>query len=249
VVSQLLPAGESSALTAHDRESFLQPARNVWNRRLFRPLQDPSEGALSGEQTPTIDDRLMNTTNGGDLSMLVAAAGRDPQALDRLLSIIYDELKRIARYHLRGSAQRETLCTTELVHEAFLKIAAGAPVDWSGRAHFFAAASRAMRQVLVDFARRRGAAKRGGAWSRTTLADDHGSLQVQLDEILALNEALDRLESIEPRLRQVVEYRFFGGMSSEDIAALMGVSVRTVDRDWTKARMLLLRELEPSLSA
>jgi RNA polymerase sigma factor (TIGR02999 family) len=190
----------------------------------------------------------MHTPQAADVSVLVAAAGRDPRALDRLLSMIYGELKRIARFHLRGSAP-ETLCTTELVHEAFLKIAGGATVDWSGRAHFFAAASRAMRQVLVDFARRRGAAKRGGDWSRTTLVDEHGSLQLQLDEILALDEALDRLELIDARLRQVVEYRFFGGMSVTDIAALMGVSARTVDRDWTKARLLLLRDLEPSPSA
>jgi RNA polymerase sigma factor (TIGR02999 family) len=106
-----------------------------------------------------------------------------------------------------------------------------------------------MRQVLVDFARRRGAAKRGGDWSRTTLATDHGTLQVQLDEILALDEALDRLEAIDSRLRQVVEYRFFGGMSADDIAAVMGVSARTVERDWIKARLLLLRELEPSMTA
>jgi RNA polymerase sigma factor (TIGR02999 family) len=169
--------------------------------------------------------------------------------LDRLVPMIYGELKRMAHSHLRGSADRATLCTTELVHEAFVKLGAGTNVERHGRAYFFAAASRAMRQVLVEFARRRGASKRGGDWSRTTLDDEHGILDVKLDEILALDEALDRLEAIGPRLRQVVEYRFFGGMSREDIAQLLGVSSRTVERDWIKARLLLLQDLEPSHSA
>jgi RNA polymerase sigma factor (TIGR02999 family) len=191
----------------------------------------------------------MEYPESGAVTGLLAAAGEDTGGYDQLLSVVYEELKRIARCHLRHPGRRPTLCTTELVHEAFMKLARGTNDEWNGRAHFFAAASRAMRQVLVDFARRRGAAKRGGNWSRTTLTDEHGSLQVQLDDILALDEALDRLQAIDPRLRQVVEYRFFGGLSSEDVAQLLGVSHRTVERDWLKARLLLLRDLEPSLSA
>jgi RNA polymerase sigma factor (TIGR02999 family) len=187
-------------------------------------------------------------TEPSDVSVLLAEAGRDRRALDRLLAIIYGELKGIARRQLRGSAQKGTLCTTELVHETFIKLDGGSTTDWNGRAHFFAAASRAMRQVLVDYARRRGAVKRGGAWRRTTLGDAHGALEVQLDEIVALDEALDHLEAIDPRLRQVVECRFFGGMSSADVALVLGVSARTVERDWLKARLILLRALEPDRS-
>jgi RNA polymerase sigma factor (TIGR02999 family) len=190
----------------------------------------------------------MKTTNPGQVSALLAAAGHDRRALDRLLAVVYDELKRIAHVRLRDAEDGATLCTTELVHEAFLKLDGGGTVDWSGRAHFFAAAARAMRQVLVDFARRRGAVKRGGDWSRTTLADAHGTLEVQLDEILALDQALERLESVEPRLRRVVELRFFGGMSSAEVGDLLDVSARTVERDWIKARLLLLRELEQGRS-
>jgi len=171
-----------------------------------------------------------------------------PQTPDALYPVVYDELKRIAHRHLSldGGA---TLRTTELVHEAFLKLAPG-EAGWDGRAHFYGAASRAMRQVLVDFARRRQAAKRGGDWRPVSLRDaerdSETSLELELDGLLDLDAALDRLDAVDPRLRQVVELRFFGGLSEEDVAALLGVSPRTVERDWIKARLFLLRELEPA---
>lgn len=181
-----------------------------------------------------------------DPGAVIRAAQRgETQAIDQLLPLVYSELKRIARHHLRASPPRPTLCTTELVHEAFVKLAGGANLDGKGRAYFFAAASRAMRQVLVDFARRRRAAKRGGQWSRITLTDQHATIQVRLDEVLALDQALDRLGLIDARLRQIVEYRFFGGLSEAEIAQLLGVSTRTVERNWLKAKLLLLRELHP----
>jgi RNA polymerase sigma factor (TIGR02999 family) len=117
--------------------------------------------------------------------------------------------------------------------------------EWDGRAHFFGAAAQAMRQILVDFARRRGAAKRGGSWSVISLSGAEVALQFEADEILALDEALTRLDEASPRLRQVVELRFFGGVPEADIASMLGVSTRTVERDWLKARLLLLRELRP----
>lgn len=181
-----------------------------------------------------------------DPGAVIRAAQRgETQAIDQLLPVVYSELKRIARHHLRTSPPRPTLCTTELVHEAFVKLAGGANLDGKGRAYFFAAASRAMRQVLVDFARRRRAAKRGGQWGRITLTDQHATIQVRLDEVLALDQALDRLGLIDARLRQIVEYRFFGGLSEAEIAQLLGVSTRTVERNWLKAKLLLLRELHP----
>lgn len=158
---------------------------------------------------------------------------------------IYDELKRIAHRHLRVLDANATLSTTEVVHEAFLKLARSPASDWDGRAHFFASASRAMRQVLVDFARRRRAAKRGGDRPNVTLRDGQARLEIELDEMLALDAALDRLDAVAPRLRRVVELRFFGGVPEDDIARLLGVSTRTVERDWLKARLLLLETLEP----
>lgn len=168
---------------------------------------------------------------------------------DDLYAIVYEELKRIARHHLRAADGKATLSTTELVHEAFLKLGRGPEAGWEGRAHFFGSASRAMRQVLVDFARRRQAAKRGGARQRISLTDATGALDVQLDEILALDAALEQLNAVSERLRRVVELRFFGGLGEEEVARILGVTPRTVGRDWIKARLFLLRELEPREAA
>jgi len=162
---------------------------------------------------------------------------------DEMYALVYHDLKRVARYHLSRSAGH-TLCTTELIHEAYLKLGGSAGFD--GRAHFFGAASRAMRQVLVDFARKRAARKRGGADDPVTLADAHGALQTDLDELLALDDALEQLNAVDPRLRELVELRFFGGLPAADVAGLLGVSTRTVEREWLKARLFLLRELDPA---
>ena len=151
----------------------------------------------------------------------------------------------MARHHLRVGNDAATLSTTELVHESFLKLRGGSSTDWQGRAHFFGAASRAMRQVLVDFARRRRAEKHGGGATRVSLNDGDAALQIELDEILALDAALDRLASMDERLRQIVELRFFGGFSEREVAELLGVTPRTIERNWLKARLFLLRELKP----
>jgi RNA polymerase sigma factor (TIGR02999 family) len=166
---------------------------------------------------------------------------------DVLFPAVYDELKRIARRQRHAGGAPPTVCTTELVHEAFLRLARrGDP--WDDRAHFFGAASRAMRQVLVDFARRRRAAKRGGEWSRVSLSDGDGALDVELDEVLAIDAALEQLEAVDRRLRQVVELRFFAGVPEQELAQILGVSARTVERDWIKARLFLVRELDPRRS-
>jgi len=163
---------------------------------------------------------------------------------DELFPVVYDELKRMARRHLRMVRGRATICTTELVHEAFLRLSHREGVSWDDRAHFFGSASRAMRQVLVAFARRHFAVKRRGDRISLSIAEGDWPLEAQLDEILEIDEALSRLDQLNPRLRQIVELRFFGGLPQEDVAALLGVSVRTVERDWLKARLFLLRELD-----
>ena len=173
----------------------------------------------------------------------------DPDAelpgTDALFPLVYDELKRLARHHRRSVGAGATLCTTELVHEAFFKLAASTDASWEGRAHFFGAASRAMRQVLVDFARRRKASKRGVDVQVVTLSEAGSVVELQLEEILELDAALDKLNAVAPRLRLVVELRFFGGLPEEEIAHALGVSTRTVGRDWLKARLFLLEELAP----
>ncbi|MEO6526258.1 MAG: ECF-type sigma factor [Gemmatimonadaceae bacterium] len=171
--------------------------------------------------------------------------GVDRPETDALFPLVYDELKRLARHHRREVDARATLCTTELVHEAFFKLAGASGSKWEDRAHFFGAASRAMRQVLVDFARSRQALKRGGDVEMVSLSHAGTSIEMELEEILELNDALDKLNLVSERLRQIVELRYFGGLPEEEIAKVLGVSVRTVARDWLKARLFLLNELRP----
>jgi RNA polymerase sigma factor (TIGR02999 family) len=164
-----------------------------------------------------------------------------PDVLHDLMPIVYQELKSMARRH-RG-ANRATLSTTELVHETFLKLSGG-KAEWEGRAHFFGAASRAMRQVLVDLARRRDAQKRGGGARMVSLGESTATVEIELDEILTLDAALEELDEIDTRLREIVELRFFAGLPQTQVAELLGVSERTVERDWLKARLVLLEALE-----
>jgi RNA polymerase sigma factor (TIGR02999 family) len=170
--------------------------------------------------------------------LLTAASGGDAAALDRLFSLLYEELRRIAARRVGGAG--DTLSATALVHEVFLKLAAGAGVQAESRAHFLAVAARAMRQVLIDHQRERRAAKRGGDWARTTLGDGPAAVDLPADDALALADALDRLE---PRQRQVAECRLFAGMEESEIASLLGVSERTVRRDWVKGRAWLVQAL------
>lgn len=177
--------------------------------------------------------------------LLARAAVGDPQALDRLLPLVYDELRAAARRTLAREQVGHTLQATDLVHEAWFKLAGAAPVPWQGKAHFLAVAARAMRQVLVDHARRRHAGKRGGKAVHVTLGNAGAQETLPPEEMLALDAALERLEALEPRLRAVVEYRFFGGLSEREIAEVLGVTERTIQRDWAKARAWLHKEIYP----
>jgi len=177
----------------------------------------------------------------GELTgLLRAARAGDRAALDRLMPLVYDDLRRLARRQLNREAAPRTLQATALVHEAYVKLAAGAALDAADRTHFLAIAARAMRQVLVDEARRRRASKRGGDWARTTLSEGKQAVEFDPDELIELDRALEELE---PRQRQVVEMRFFGGLEETEIAAALGVSDRTVRREWVKARARLYRSL------
>jgi len=167
------------------------------------------------------------------------------ETLDRILPIVYEHLHAIARRQLAMREGGGTLSTTGLVHEAYLKLSDQSRVTWSDRAHFFALASVAMRHVLVDRAKARFAQKREGALRRVTLDSEQIPGDQQADALLDVNEALDRLSAVEPRLARVVECRFFGGLSEDETAEALGITTRTVQRDWAKARMLLRRALSP----
>ena len=163
--------------------------------------------------------------------------------LDDLFPVVYEELRRVAHRHLRGERPGHTLGTTALVHEAYLEMAKLDHLRWPGRAFTLAAASRAMRRILIDYAVARRAQKRGGGVAPEALDDAVAMAISRSDELLALDEALDRLAGVNERYGRVVECRFFGGMSVEETAEALGTSAATVKRDWTVARAWLNREL------
>lgn len=171
--------------------------------------------------------------------LLHAARDGDASAFDRLMPLVYTELKQVAGRALRHEYDDQAPRTTALVHELYLKLVDHAQIDWHGRAHFFTIAARAMRQILVDHARKRNAKKRGGDRQRTTLVERLLASEARWEDMIALDEALDQLDAVDTRLRKVVEYRFFGGMTESEIANVLDVSTRTVQRDWVKARAWL----------
>lgn len=182
---------------------------------------------------------------GLDVSELLQALSRgQPGALDRLLPIVYDELRRIAHGELRREHPGHTLNTTALVHEAYLRLVRIDRVEWRDRAHFFAMAAQVMRRVLIDYARTKKRAKRGGdAAVQVPLSETLDALVQQPEDLLALEDALSRLEAQNERQCRVVECRCFSGMSVEETAAALDTSPATVKRDWAFARAWLNREL------
>ena len=166
------------------------------------------------------------------------------ESLDRLVPVLYQQLRAIAHRQIVRRANGGTLDTTGLVHEAYLKVVDQSRAGVHDHAHFLALASLAMRHVLIDRAKARQRLKRGGVRRRITLAEDRIARDEQPEALLQLDEALTWLAELEPRLSRVVECRFFGGLTEEEIAEALGVTVRTVQRDWAKARMLLRRALE-----
>jgi RNA polymerase sigma factor (TIGR02999 family) len=174
---------------------------------------------------------------------LLAARGGDREVMDRLFVSVYDELRRIAHHALRHERTDHTLGTTGLVHEAYFRLVDQTRVEWRDRAHFFGVASRAMRQILVDYARRRGAVKRGGKVKVLALEEGMVPAEERAEALLAVDEALTRLSEHDAGLAQVVECRFFGGLTEDEIAEATGSSVRTVQRQWRRAKAWLYQEL------
>ena len=174
--------------------------------------------------------------------LLIAWRRGEPAALDELIPLVYDELRRIAAHYLRQERRGHTLQTSALVNEAFLRLI-DQTVDWRNRAQFFGIAARLMRQILVDHARHRGRAKRGGEQVQVALDEALDVAQTRDADLVALDEALTALAQFDPQQSRVVELRYFGGLTIAETAEVLGVSDSTVEREWNLARAWLLREL------
>jgi RNA polymerase sigma factor (TIGR02999 family) len=189
------------------------------------------EANLGADSPQDVTDLLRSWGNG------------DARALESLMSLVYHELRRLARHYLSGERAEHTLQSTALVHEAYIRLVDWRNVEWQNRAHFFGVAAQMMRRVLVDRARERQAAKRGSGAVKLTL--DHALEMPAVDQIdlQALDQALTRLEELDPQQGKIVELRFFGGLSIEETAAALDISAATVKRSWNAARAWLRREL------
>jgi RNA polymerase sigma factor (TIGR02999 family) len=181
----------------------------------------------------------------GDVTRLLTAWSKgDQNALHELMPLVYNELHRIAQRAWRGLDRGNTLQPTALINEAYLRLAGAENSTFQSRGHFFAVACTAMRQILVNHARSRHAEKRGGGQAALSLNDIQVAVHQEAADVVALHEALERLHAIDPRKSQVVEMRYFGGLTIEETAEALGLSVVTVNRDWRLARTWLLREMQ-----
>lgn len=179
------------------------------------------------------------------ITRMLNEVGRGSKAsLDKLLPIIYDELRRISSRYLRDEYREHTLQTTELVHEAYIKLLGSRDISWQNRGHFFGIAARTMREILVDYARQRNARKRGSGESPLSLDEARYVPAESDDQLLALDEALRRLESVDQRSSRIVELRYFSGLRIEEVAEALDISVATVKRDWGFAKAWLYREMQ-----
>jgi RNA polymerase sigma factor (TIGR02999 family) len=174
---------------------------------------------------------------------LQAATSGDPQAADQLLPLLYGELRGLAHSYMNRLADGQTLQTTALVHEAYMRLVGDSDPGWNGRGHFFGAAAQAMRQILVEQARRKAALKRGGGQARVDLSDAEPQIEPPSENILALDEALSELEKSDPRKARLVLLHHFAGLTMAETAAALGISVPTAERDWRFVRTLLFTRL------
>src|SRR5262245_58420299 len=186
---------------------------------------------------------MAETSRKDVTDLLIDWSNGDQEALNKLLPLVYDELRRLASRYLRRERPGHTLQTTALVHEAYLKLVDQRNANWQNRVQFFAAAAQVMRHILVDYARNRRAIKRGGDYFRLSLDEAALSANEKDADLLVLNEALNRLALMDQQQSRVVELRIFGGLTVEETAAALGVSPRTVKREWSTARAWLHREM------
>jgi RNA polymerase sigma factor (TIGR02999 family) len=218
------------------------PSAGTGGRRPPNPATFFVYSSMPRENGPSIDARTAGITN-----LLKAWGNGDEAALDRLTEHVYPELLLMARRYMKNEAQPNTLQATALIHEVYLRLIDVTNIDWQGRAQFYAIAARMMRRILVDAARKRGSRRRGGIPPKVNL-DESAVLSPTADRsILALDEALTAFSQVAPRQARVVELRYFGGLTEEEIVAALNISPRTARRDWDFARAWLLRELSPTI--
>jgi RNA polymerase sigma factor (TIGR02999 family) len=191
----------------------------------------------------------METSPGQVTRLLERWSNGDEAAFDALVTLVYDDLRTIAHRRLRAGRAQDTLVTTALVNEVYLRLADHTGGHWEGRAQFFAFASRAMRHILVDHARRANAEKRGGATQRVALQDTVVPGDDRTSDVLGVEEAVERLAQRHPRMARIVELRFFGGLNVNETAEVLRTSVRTVEREWTRAKAYLLDLLDRQTQA
>jgi RNA polymerase sigma-70 factor (ECF subfamily) len=177
--------------------------------------------------------------------LLLQAGNGEREALDRVIPLVYDELRRLAHGRLQAEPTGHTLSTTALVHEAYLRLVDQTRAQWRDRRQFLAVAATAMRRILVDHARRHRSAKRGGPLRRVPLEDTDLPIEERAELLVSLDEALTRLAALDVRQAQVVECRFFGGLTEEETAEALGIGLRTAKRDWAKAKSWLYQEIYP----
>ena len=187
---------------------------------------------------------MVDSKPGEVTGLLVAWKNGSPEALDELIPIVYSELRQLARHQLRGERSDHSLQPTALTHEAFLRLFGTRQISWQNRAHFFAVASQLMRRVLVEHARKRRASKRAGSATRVILDEARTPAEPVDVDVIALHEALTELEKVDPRQSRIVELKYFGGLNNEETAEVLSVSLATVKRDWSVARLWLRRALD-----
>ena len=185
----------------------------------------------------------MPDTVGEVTQLLVSLSKGNQEAVSKLIPLVYEELRRLARHYMRRERSDHTLQTTALVHEAYLRLVEQRETNWQNRAHFFAIAAQLMRRILLDHARACRTDKRGGEHERLPLEETLVFSPKKSEELIALDEALNRLSELSPRQSQIIELRFFGGLTVEETAEVLGIAPKTVKRDWSVARAWLHREV------
>jgi RNA polymerase sigma factor (TIGR02999 family) len=210
---------------------------------LIRPWPLAESAPTPDNPSGGVAERAMDTSPGTVASLVDGARRGDQEALAALMPLVYDELRRLAARHMRRERPGQTLQATALVHDVYLRLLRDSRLSWQNRAHFFGIAARSMRQILIERARTRGAAKRGGSRVRVTFEPGLIAAESPSLDLEALDEALTRLDALDAELARVVEVRFFGGLSIEETAEALKISPATVKRRWTVAKAWLAREL------
>ena len=186
----------------------------------------------------------MQNKNSQNITLLLnQISDGNSLAINQILPLVYNELRKISSKYLRDEYRQHTLQTTELVHEAYIKLIGSNNLSWESRSHFYGIAAKSMRQILVDYARKRKSQKRGEGKTELTLDEANFVIGESEDQLLSLNDALDKLETLEERSSKIVELRFFSGLSIEETAKVLNISVATVKRDWKFAKAWLYREI------